>query len=185
MKAEPDKRLENGIDISFSITDLASRTSPEPWDGIRNHVAKNNILSMKPGDLAFFYHSSCKVPGIVGTMEIVGEAIPDSKKPPPPPKREETIPLISIIEIAWDPKSPYYDAKSSEDNPKWFCPLVEFRRQFKQMITLEEMKKEGAKSGSPLAGMHLLRIGRLSVSRVSVQEWEFLMDWAERKEKES
>lgn len=58
MKAEPNTRLENGIDISFSIDDLASKTVPEPWDGIRNHMAKNNILSMRKGDLAFFYHSN-------------------------------------------------------------------------------------------------------------------------------
>lgn len=68
------------------------------------------------------------------------------------------------------------------DNPRWFCPLVEFRRKFKHMITLEELKKEGAKEGSALAGMHLLRIGRLSVSRVTEKEWKFLLNWAERKE---
>ena len=33
MKAEPDPRLENGTDVSFSIDDLAGRTEPEPWDG--------------------------------------------------------------------------------------------------------------------------------------------------------
>lgn len=32
---------------------------------------------MKKGDLAFFYHSNCKEPGIVGTMEIVEEHSPD------------------------------------------------------------------------------------------------------------
>ena len=32
---------------------------------------------MKKGDLAFFYHSNCKEPGIVGTMEIVQEHSPD------------------------------------------------------------------------------------------------------------
>jgi EVE domain len=77
MKAEPETRIENGIDVRFSIDDLAAKTKPEPWDGIRNHVAKNNILAMRKGDLAFFYHSNCKVPGIVGLMEVVGEAIPD------------------------------------------------------------------------------------------------------------
>jgi predicted RNA-binding protein with PUA-like domain len=50
------------------------------------------------------------------------------------------------------------------------------------MITLEELKKEGAKPGSALANMHLLRIGRLSVSRVTEKEWKFLTAWAERKE---
>lgn len=40
---------------------------------------------MKKGDLAFFYHSSCKVPAIVGTMEIVEEHTPDRQFPPLPP----------------------------------------------------------------------------------------------------
>ncbi|KAL8377217.1 hypothetical protein RB595_008070 [Gaeumannomyces hyphopodioides] len=77
MKAEPETRLENGHDVSFSIDDLASRTVPEPWDGIRNYVARNNLRAMKKGDLAFFYHSNCKEPGIVGTMEVVQEHSPD------------------------------------------------------------------------------------------------------------
>lgn len=36
-------------------------------------IARNNLRAMKKGDYAFFYHSSCKVPGIVGEMEIVRE----------------------------------------------------------------------------------------------------------------
>lgn len=40
---------------------------------------------MKKGDLAFFYHSNTKEPGIVGTMEIVEEHSPDCMSPPPPP----------------------------------------------------------------------------------------------------
>jgi predicted RNA-binding protein with PUA-like domain len=35
MKAEPDSRIEKGHDIKFSIDDLAAKTEPEPWDGIR------------------------------------------------------------------------------------------------------------------------------------------------------
>lgn len=33
MKAEPETRLENGIDVRFSIDDLRSREKPEGWDG--------------------------------------------------------------------------------------------------------------------------------------------------------
>jgi hypothetical protein len=33
LKAEPETRLENGVDVKFSIDDLASKTEPEPWDG--------------------------------------------------------------------------------------------------------------------------------------------------------
>jgi len=82
MKAEPESRIEKGHDIKFSIDDLASKTEPEPWDGIRNYAARNNLRSMKKGDLAFFYHSSCKVPAIVGLMEIVQEHSPDCSLTP-------------------------------------------------------------------------------------------------------
>jgi len=41
------------------------------------HTARNNLRAMKKGDLAFFYHSNCKEPGIAGTMEIVQEHSPD------------------------------------------------------------------------------------------------------------
>lgn len=47
--------------------------------GIRAYAARNNLRAMKKGELAFFYHSNCKEPGIVGTMEIVQEHSPDRK----------------------------------------------------------------------------------------------------------
>lgn len=100
MKAEPEPRFENGKDVSFSIDDLKACTKPEGWDGeytsphgvfqrltaragIRNYVARNNLRAMNDGDMAFFYHSNCKTPGIVGTMEIVREFSEDSKQPLP------------------------------------------------------------------------------------------------------
>ena len=36
-------------------------------------IARNNMRAMMKGDLSLFYHSNCKVPGIVGVMEIVEE----------------------------------------------------------------------------------------------------------------
>lgn len=50
--------------------------------GIRAYAARNNLRAMKKGDLAFFYHSNCKEPGIVGTMEIVQEHSPDCRTSP-------------------------------------------------------------------------------------------------------
>jgi predicted RNA-binding protein with PUA-like domain len=41
---------------------------------------------MNAGDMAFFYHSNCKTPGIVGTMEIVKEFSEDSKDGGPHPQ---------------------------------------------------------------------------------------------------
>ncbi len=48
----------------------------EPWDGVRNHTAKNNLMAMKIGDRAFFYHS-VKEKQIVGIVEVVKESYPD------------------------------------------------------------------------------------------------------------
>ena len=49
----------------------------EQWDGIRNHQAKNNLKAMAVGDLAFFYHSVTGTE-VVGIVEIVAEAHPDT-----------------------------------------------------------------------------------------------------------
>lgn len=37
MKAEPESRFENGVDVRFSIDDLAAKSEPEPWDGMFSH----------------------------------------------------------------------------------------------------------------------------------------------------
>lgn len=153
MKAEPNSRLENGVDIRFSIDDLASKTKPEPWDGIRNHVAKNNLLAMKKGDLALFYHSNCKVPGVCGIMEVVGEAKSDPSQ--------------------FDPKSAYYDAKSSVERPKWFAPFVEFREKFDDILSLEDLKKY--RDEGLLKDMEVLKMSRLSVTKVRPDEWDFVL----------
>ncbi|MEJ7925309.1 EVE domain-containing protein [Sphingobium sp. AN641] len=67
MKSEPDV---------FSYDDLVKKGRAE-WDGVRNHSAKLNMMAMKKGDLAIFYHSNIGVEA-VGVMEIVEEAGPDS-----------------------------------------------------------------------------------------------------------
>ncbi|KXJ89992.1 PUA-like domain-containing protein [Microdochium bolleyi] len=154
MKAEPETRLENGTDVRFSIDDLKAKTEPEPWDGIRNYVARNNLRAMKKGELAFFYHSNCKEPGIVGTMEIVQEHSPDLS--------------------AHDFKAPYYDPKSKPEDPKWSVVHVRFHSKFAKQIGLQELRGMG-KPGSPLENMQMLKQSRLSVSRVSPDEWEYLM----------
>ena len=48
----------------------------EPWDGIRNYQADNNMKAMKVGDRGFFYHS-VKEKQIVGLVEVVKEHYPD------------------------------------------------------------------------------------------------------------
>lgn len=78
LKAEPETRMVNGHDVKFSIDDL-EKEGPSHWDGVRNHEAKNNMCKMKVNDYAFFYHSNCKVPGIVGIMRISKAAYVDCK----------------------------------------------------------------------------------------------------------
>lgn len=60
---------------TYSWKDLV-RLKRDHWDGVRNYQARNNLKAMKPGDLAFFYHSvneKC----IVGIAECVSDPYPD------------------------------------------------------------------------------------------------------------
>src|SRR5579875_2869490 len=66
VKSEPE---------AFSWADQV-RNGTEPWTGVRNHAARNNLAAMKRGDRAFFYHSNTGKE-IVGVVEVVREAYPD------------------------------------------------------------------------------------------------------------
>ena len=66
VKSEPD---------AFSWTQQTANGT-EPWTGVRNHMAKNNLKAMARGDLAFFYHSNVGKE-IVGVVEVTREAYPD------------------------------------------------------------------------------------------------------------
>jgi len=157
MKAEPESRMEKGYDVKFSIDDLAKADLPEPWDGVRNPTARNVMRAMRKGDLAFFYHSSCNIPGIVGVMKIVQEH--------------------SVDESAFNPNHPYYDEKSTRDKPKWEVVHVEFVKKFNEIISLKTLKSYAGTDGV-LAGMQTLKMSRLSVSSVSPEEWRFILGLA-------
>ena len=145
LKSEPD---------SFSIDAL--RKAPKQtsaWDGVRNYQARNTLRdSMKKGDLAFFYHSSCAVPGIAGIVSVVKEGYPD--------------------ETAFDPRDHHYDADSERDAPRWFVVDVKLVRRLPRIITLGELREHAKRE---LSGMVLLRAGnRLSVMPVSLEHWKFI-----------
>ncbi|MGD8926772.1 MAG: EVE domain-containing protein [Thioalkalispiraceae bacterium] len=144
MKSEPDV---------FGIDHLAKMPKKtEHWDGIRNYQVRNMMRDeMKKGDLAFFYHSNCKEPGIVGIIRIVKEAYPDF--------------------TAFDPREKYYDPKSNPENPRWFMIDVKLERKFKRTISLQELK-----TYKSLAEMLILRRGnRLSITPVSKKQWDFIL----------
>jgi predicted RNA-binding protein with PUA-like domain len=145
LKSEPE---------AFSIDDLASRPrGTAPWDGIRNYQARNYLRDgMRKGDLAFFYHSSCATPGIVGICEIVSGAYPDH--------------------TAFDPASAYYDADSDPGEPRWLMVDVKFRRRTRRLISLEEIKQHADR----LEGFRLIRRGnRLSVMPVDKRHWDLIL----------
>ncbi|KAJ3172117.1 Thymocyte nuclear protein 1 [Geranomyces variabilis] len=153
IKAEPDTRLERGVDVRFSIDDLEAKGTSS-WDGVRNYEARNIMRDrMKVGDQCFFYHSSCKIPGIAGIAEVVKEAYPDY--------------------TAFDESHPYYDSKSSKDNPKWMMVDVKFVRKLRRFIPLKELQ---AYRDAELRTMALVTRGRLSVQPVSAAEWEFILE---------
>ncbi|KAF2126229.1 DUF55-domain-containing protein [Dothidotthia symphoricarpi CBS 119687] len=161
LKAEPLPRFENGVNVAFSIDDLAACTVPEPWSGVRNPQARNNMQAMRKGDLGFFYHSNAKPSGAVGILRVAEEA--------------------KVDETAFDPKDAYYDPKSDRENPKWYCVGVEYVEKFGGVVDLARLKSF-AKDGGPLAKMQLVTNSRLSVCRVSKDEWDFVLGLAGEKE---
>ena len=162
MKAEPLPRFEGGVNVAFSIDDLAVCTKPEPWGGVRNPQARNNMQAMRKGDLGFFYHSNAKPSGVVGILRVVEEA--------------------KVDETAFDSKDPYYDSKSDRAKPKWYCVGVEFVSKFDGVVDLKSIK-DNAASGGRLKDMQLITNGRLSVCRVRKEEWECIVDMSESKAK--
>jgi predicted RNA-binding protein with PUA-like domain len=142
MKSEPDE---------CSIDDvLAAPGRITPWSGVRNYQARNFMKDeMRVGDGVLFYHSSCPQPGIAGLAEVASAPYVDKTQ--------------------FDRRSPYYDAASKKDNPRWFNVDVRALRKTR-LVSLEEMRKQ-----KPLAKMVTLRPGnRLSITPVTEAEWKHL-----------
>lgn len=140
MKSEPDE---------FSINDLKTKQRAN-WDGVRNFQARNYMRDMAQGDLVLFYHSSCKVPGIVGTATISKTAHPDPS--------------------CLDPNSPYFDPKSTQESPRWVQVELTFESKFTNPITLAMMKAMPELEGFPL----VKKGNRLSVMPVADGYWAAL-----------
>lgn len=145
MKSEPDV---------FSLDHLQQKPKRRAsWDGVRNYQARNMLRDdFAIGDEAFFYHSSCAEPGIVGIMRIVSEGYPDP--------------------TALDPKHPQFDPKSKPDNPSWYMVDVEYLKHLRPMISLTMLKQHQAELGD----LWVLRPGnRLSITPVSPSQWKKIL----------
>lgn len=140
LKSEPDV---------FGINALQGRGEAF-WDGVRNYQARNFLRAMQPGDLAFFYHSSCAEPAIVGVMRISAAA--------------------SVDPTQFDPASPYYDGKSPAAQPRWDGVTVQYLRHLPTPLPLTRLRTDPA-----LADLTLVQKGsRLSVMPVSATHWAHL-----------
>jgi predicted RNA-binding protein with PUA-like domain len=113
MKSEPDV---------YSIQDLEDK-GRGVWEGVRNYQARNFMWkNMKPGDLALFYHSNAKPPGIAGVAKVAGLPYPDATQ--------------------FDPKSEYFDAKATRENPRWWLVDFEFVGKFSELLPLDAIKAD-------------------------------------------
>lgn len=143
MKSEPS---------DVSIDDLASMSDQTvAWYGVRNYQARNFMRDqMRVGDAVFFYHSSCREPGIAGIAEVSKPAYPDVTQ--------------------FDPSSKYFDAKATVQIPRWFNVDVKFVRKTR-LIGIKELR-----GYRELANMRILQTGnRLSITPVDPGEWSFIM----------
>lgn len=77
------------------------------------------------------------------------------------------------IESAFDKEHPYYDEKSKKDNPRWFNVHVIHKETFPNFIPLKQLSSYTIRDGA-LADMQLFKQTRLSVSKVSEKEWNFI-----------
>ena len=141
MKSEPE---------DFSIDDL-ERVRTEPWTGVRNYQARNFMRDdMRVGDRAFFYHSSCPEPGIAGIVRVSRRAYPD--------------------ETQFDPKSEYFDPKSTREAPRWLNVDVTLVRKT-PLLGIQALR-----SHPQLQSMRVLQRGnRLSITPVQPDEWAFIL----------
>ena len=143
MKSEPDE---------FSIDALA-RVGVEPWSGVRNYQARNYMMKdMKVGDGILFYHSNCAVPGVAGLAQVASTAYPDPTQ--------------------FQPKSDYHDPASNPEEPRWWLVDVGFRRKFKRVVSLDELRAQA----EALGDFALLRRGnRLSVLPVTAAQYKHIL----------
>jgi predicted RNA-binding protein with PUA-like domain len=113
---------------------VKSGAKGEAWTGVRNHTAKLNLMKMKKGDRAFFYHSN-EGKEIVGIAEVARESYPD-------PTAEAGSPWVVVDVKAMTPlKTPVTLAAIKEDSKLKDMALVNQSRLSVQPVTAAEWKR--------------------------------------------
>ncbi|HEY1039352.1 MAG TPA: EVE domain-containing protein [Bacteroidia bacterium] len=103
------------------------------WTGVRNYAARNNLRSMKKGDMALFYHSNIGL-CIVGIAKVVKEHYQD-------PTTEETAWLSVDFAPHKTLKKPVYLADIKQDKQLQHMQLVKLSRLSVSAVTQEEFDR--------------------------------------------
>lgn len=122
VKSEPDV---------FGWDQQAARGT-EPWTGVRNHAAKLNLMAMRLGDRAFFYHSNTRSNtgrAVVGVVEVAREAYPDP---------------------------------TTEDRGPWVCVDMRAVAALPRPVTLAEIRARPALADMPLLRLSRLSVSPVS-----------------------
>ncbi|HYW09779.1 MAG TPA: EVE domain-containing protein [Longimicrobium sp.] len=137
MKSEPS---------SYSIREL-ERDGRTSWEGVRNFQARNFMRDdMREGDPVLFYHSNADPTGVAGLARVARTAYPD------PSARDEA--------------SPYFDARASDADPRWFMVDLAFDERFPTLVSLDAIRAEPS-----LQKMPVINRSRLSVQPVTHEEF--------------
>ncbi|MCF4010742.1 EVE domain-containing protein [Rheinheimera sp. UJ63] len=137
-----------------SIDDFAN--APEQaivWEGVRNYQARNFLRdTVKVGDQVLIYHSSCRVIGLAGIVEVVRAAYAD-------PSQFQT-------------DSPYYDKTATAEQPRWIAVDLRYLTRFSQVVRLDKIKSSVMMQNHSLTQ----RGNRLSVMPLTKEQWHELLD---------
>jgi predicted RNA-binding protein with PUA-like domain len=144
MKSEP---------ADVSIDDLAAMSNQTvDWYGVRNYLARNYMRDlMQIGDGVLFYHSNCETPGIAGICQVSSLAYPDR--------------------LQFIAGHKYFDAKATQETPRWFNVDVQLVRKTR-LLSLKEMRET-----PELENLRILQRGnRLSITPVDAKDWQFITE---------
>lgn len=104
----------------------------EPWSGVRNFTARDNLRAMKKGDLAFFYHTG-KEKAVVGVVKVIKEAYPDTTA------EEPFWSMVDVVAVEPFPK-PVTLAQVKAEPKLAGTALVKYSRLSVQPVTDAEWK---------------------------------------------
>jgi len=109
---------------------------------------------MKKGDTVLYYHYNEDPIGVAGVATVHKEAYPDPTQ--------------------FDKRSKYFDPKATKEEPRWFCPDLKFKKEFKEVVPLAELREKKS-----LSDMVLLKKGsRLSVQPVTKKQFDIILKMA-------